>query len=76
MNPNSPCGGAVGGDCDQDGVPNSIDVDDNGNLTIDFTDTTTPVAGCGEARMQRSRRLAQQDVQAVFRFGQAGFRPF
>ncbi len=37
-NPNSPCGGAVGGDCDQDGVPNSIDVDDNGNLTIDFTD--------------------------------------
>jgi hypothetical protein len=37
-NPNDPCGGAVGGDCDRDGVPNSLDVDDNGNLTIDFTD--------------------------------------
>lgn len=37
-NPNDPCGGAVGGDCDRDGVPNSLDVDDNGNLTVDFTD--------------------------------------
>jgi len=37
-NPNDPCGGAVGGDCDRDGVPNSMDVDDNGNMTIDFTD--------------------------------------
>ncbi len=41
VNPNSPCGGAVGGDCDQDGVPNSMDVDDNGNLTIDFTDAVS-----------------------------------
>jgi hypothetical protein len=41
VNPNSPCGGAVGGDCDQDGVPNSIDVDDNGNLTLDFTDAVS-----------------------------------
>ena len=40
-NPNDPCGGAVGGDCDQDGVPNSMDVDDNGNLTIDFTDSVS-----------------------------------
>lgn len=40
-NPNDPCGGGVGGDCDRDGVPNSIDTDDNGNLTIDFTDAVS-----------------------------------
>ena len=27
-----------GGDCDQDGVPNTVDVDDNGNLTLDAVD--------------------------------------
>ncbi len=40
-NPSSPCGGAVGGDCDRDGLPNSVDADDNGNLTIDFTDAVS-----------------------------------
>lgn len=33
----SPDAGA-GGDCDADGIPNAIDVDDNGNLTLDMTD--------------------------------------
>ncbi len=40
-NPTDPCGTAAGGDCDKDGVPNSMDVDDNGNLTIDMTDVAS-----------------------------------
>lgn len=39
--PTDPCGTAVGGDCDKDGVPNAFDVDDNGNLTIDMTDAVS-----------------------------------
>ncbi len=30
-----------GGDCDQDGVPNTVDVDDNGNLTLDAVDAVS-----------------------------------
>ena len=41
FNPNDPCGTAVGGDCDKDGIPNAFDVDDNGNLTIDMTDAVS-----------------------------------
>ena len=40
-NPTDPCGTALGGDCDKDGVPNAFDVDDNGNLTIDMTDAVS-----------------------------------
>jgi len=41
FSPTDPCGTAVGGDCDKDGVPNAFDVDDNGNLTIDMTDAVS-----------------------------------
>jgi hypothetical protein len=30
-----------GGDCDGDGVPNAVDVDDNGNMSLDMTDPTS-----------------------------------
>ncbi|MFM7247408.1 MAG: hypothetical protein ACKO2Y_08080, partial [Actinomycetota bacterium] len=30
-----------GGDCDADGVPNTVDVDDNGNLTLDAVDAVS-----------------------------------
>ena len=40
-NPTDPCGTALGGDCDRDGIPNAFDVDDNGNLTIDMTDAVS-----------------------------------
>jgi hypothetical protein len=30
-----------GGDCDRDGVPNTVDVDDNGNLTLDAVDAVS-----------------------------------
>jgi hypothetical protein len=46
--PNDPCGKLVGADCDRDGIPNSIDVDDNGNQTIDMTD---PVSVLTTARL-------------------------
>ena len=44
FSPTDPCGTAVGGDCDKDGVPNAFDVDDNGNLTIDMTDAVSVVS--------------------------------
>ena len=30
-----------GGDCDQDGVPNAVDVDDNGNMSLDGVDQSS-----------------------------------
>ena len=38
----------AGGDCDADGVPNAVDVDDNGNMTLDAVD---PVSAQVSARL-------------------------
>ena len=38
-----------GGDCDADGVPNVVDVDDNGNLSLDMTDKQTSQTTAGIA---------------------------
>lgn len=56
---------AAGGDCDQDGVPNAVDVDDNGNLTLDAVD---PVSSQVSAKLNpySGLRPSMQNTSNVY----------